>query len=351
MSLKLIEGWDHMSAYIQLMQAKSWVEVKNTGAGSVTLVQGRINGQGMRLAHDLSFNFDEELRKVLPSSYTHLYLGFAFSVSKIPLGDFIIARMLSGSTQTFQVYLTSSSNIRIKNSSGTTIATGTSVITADAWHYLEFDILINGASGAIASQVDGSSDIGSTTGNFGSTGLDTIAFAINRTNGNGDTLNDYDDVYISDNSAPNNSMIGDVHVQTLYAASDGTYTSWTPNSGVNHFDRVNEHTVAPFPDNDTTYNYSSTVNAKDSYHYDQLIATTGTVYGVQTNLYCRKTDALLRQLKSLVRSGGSDFLGSAVSLAASYVDFTEIREVDPATAAAWTISGVNNAQWGVDLFT
>jgi hypothetical protein len=151
--------------------------------------------------------------------------------------------------------------------------------------------------------------------------------------------------------APTNTYLGDCHVETLMPNADGTHSDWTPLSGSVHFTEVNERTGV-YPDDDTTYVEASVVNNQDSYQYDDLSITAGTVYGVQTNLYARKVDTNLRQLKAITVSGGTTYVGSSLfTLANGYVDGTEIQETDPNTSAAWSVSGVNAAEFGAKVVT
>jgi hypothetical protein len=71
---------------------------------------------------------------------------------------------------------------------------------------------------------------------------------------------------------------------------------------------------------------------------------------VQISAYATKTDAAARNLAIVTRSGGSDFDGSDVALALgtnAYVQ--QLRETDPATAAAWAIAAVNAAEFGAKV--
>lgn len=364
MTLKLIEGFDHFSS-AALAALKSWTIADAGGVGTTTFTfgptqAGRVNGYAVKISYDLNASSAATFQKSLPSSYTSLVEGFAFQLNGLPnLGQtFTLATLQAGVTQTCRVILNANGTISIKNSGGTTVATGTFVCTASTWIFVEVKLLVNGASGSVATQVNGAADIAATTGNFGSTAIDTVKFCPdNKSNTTVSQITTaiIDDIYVLDTSAPpHDDFLGDVHVETIYPISDGANTAWTPNSGTNHFDRVNEHTAAPFPDGDTTYVSSATLNAKDSYGYSSLALLAGTVFAVQTNLFARKDDAAVRQLQALVRSSvdsANHLSGSNFTLSTTYVDGTFIWETDPGDGGAWTIARVNAAEFGVDIST
>src|SRR6202035_3286992 len=57
-----------------------------------------------------------------------------------------------------------------------------------------------------------------------------------------------------------------VLVEPFFPASDGSSLDWTPSTGTDHYAMVNE----VIADMDTTYNSSSTLDAVDSYVWQQL---------------------------------------------------------------------------------
>jgi hypothetical protein len=105
------------------------------------------------------------------------------------------------------------------------------------------------------------------------------------------TFTYYDDFYVCDTSgsAPRNTFLGPVtKVETLYPQTDGvaagSNAGLTPSTGTDHGALVDET-----PPNQTDYNSSATVGAKDTYNYPSM-ALTGVILGIQTNLYCQKSD-------------------------------------------------------------
>jgi hypothetical protein len=63
-------------------------------------------------------------------------------------------------------------------------------------------------------------------------------------------------------------------------------------------------------------------------------------------MYCRKDDAGSADLYSVIRTGGTDYVGSGISLPNTYTFHTDILETNPDTAVAWTVADINNIEGG-----
>lgn len=331
MAVQIVEGFDHMIA--ALVAAKGWSQ------NPTSVVAGRFAGQAARLAAGT-------MAKALPSPVSELHVGFAFRYTTATTTDICVLRD-AGSVNEFRIggLLSSGAMIlRLLNSAGTVIATGTSVIPASTWVYIEAHAKIAGASGVGGLHLNGAVEIADTTGNFGSNNIASFGFV-------GAGVSDIDDVYLLDTTgaAPRNSYLGDVRVETLYPSADGTHTQFTPNSGTAHFSRVNEHT-GTFPDGDTTYVADATVGDIDSYGVDDLSFSAGTIFAVQTNIYARKDDVAARQIADVVRQGGSDTVGATKTIGATYAFYSQLRNQDPA-AADWSIANVNADEFGVKVIS
>jgi hypothetical protein len=358
-AIKLIEGFDHYSSAV-LAALKSWtITPGGTTAPGVSYIPGRVTGQAVRVGYGTSASGSAPYVKFLPAAQSTITFGFAWQIdSHLPTGaSIILARLRNGTNRTCDIRIAISGKIEVTNAAGTLVATGTAVCTAGAWFYVEVKIVVNGASGTCQSQLNGAADIGSTTGNFGAAGVnvDNIMLFPDTIQAGATTIQNsiwIDDVYVTDTlGGVNTGFLGDVHVETLYPSADGHYQMWTPNTGSAHFSLVNEHTTPPFPDEDTTYVYDNVLNDIDSYLMDDLSILSGTIFGVQTNLWSRKDDAVLRTIAPLWRLSGVDYVGANIVLATSYVDGTQIYDTSPATAAAWTITELNAAELGAKVTT
>lgn len=215
------------------------------------------------------------------------------------------------------------------------------------YHY-QFKTTISDTVGDVTIKVNGISVItltGIDTRNAGNSTADRVSILGGIIGGNVGTNVDVDDVVIFDGTGTvNNSFTGDVRVQALLPSGAGTTTQWTPLSGAN-YTNVDE----AIANGDTDYNSSATATQKDTYAYGDLTPTAGTVLGVQWQDYSRKDDAGSRSVVPVYRTGGADFDGGVIAIGDTYSVHREIKELNPNTAAAWTIAEINAAEFGVKL--
>jgi hypothetical protein len=226
---------------------------------------------------------------------------------------------------------------------GTVLATSTNSVSSGVWYYLELKVTINSSTGAYELRVDGTSTnwvpaaSGANTGN-----ADAARFYI----WGGKTNSWMDDLYIANGTAPNNDFMGPCKVATLRPAGPGNHSDWTGNGGVN-FANVGE----VVPDGDTTFNQSATANQIDTFVFDELPASSGSVYAVQHSILAKKDAGAARTIAPLQRSGGTDYAGGTQSLTTSYAFVREVLDVNPADSAAWAVSDVNDAEFGYKLIS
>lgn len=356
MTLKLTEGFDSVST-VTLLTADGWVVTQTatntTAVGTLVMSTGRL-GTGncfvITTADSGSSNGQTYAQKSLPAAYTGFVVGFAFKPTNTPLADSEILTFLAGSTHAVAIVFTTTNKLVAKNSGGTTVATTTSTFTNGSWYYVEFKVVIAGASGSVACDVNGSADFTATTGNFGSTGVDGIRLGWSdaaSVTGNSKAFS-IDDLYVLDTSAtPHNDFLGDIAIETIFPSAAGAHTQWTPDSGSNYA-RVNEHT-GTYPDGNTSFVSTQTTGNRDSYTFGDLTILSGTVYGVRTKAYARKDNSGTRTFAISTRPGTTDNDGTTQTLGTSFQFFSEIAETNPDTAAAWTVSQVNATEFGIKL--
>lgn len=348
------------------MLSKNWTWQAQEFTWTPQFAGGRVIGHSFHMNANISRETGYGLfAKTLPASYDHFVCGFAFQAGQMPSlgGTANIFRFWNDTGGTIlTIGVSQTGRIQILNSSGTMIAqSALGLWTANAWHFIEIKVVINGASSTVELYLNNAQVITSTTVSLGTVPVSEIGPYATVGNGSTDWVWDptgdadnnlyYDDLYLLDTlTSPNNNFLGDCHVETVFPKAAGNYTQWTPLSGTN-WSNVDDK-AGTYPDDDTTHVYTHTLNAIDSYDMDDLAIISGTVLGLQTNVYARKYDALLRQLKTIVRQGGTDYLNANPhTLAVGWIDGTDIYDQDPSTSAAWTVAGVNSAEFGQKLVT
>lgn len=219
----------------------------------------------------------------------------------------------------------------------------------ESWHYIELGAKIHDTTGWVELRQDGVT-IGRFDGdtrNGGTDGLiDLVAFN-QRTNGGSFNI---DDVYIINEQGTHaNTWLGDVRVYPSYPNAPGNYSQLVGSDGnsVDNYLLVDE---AGTPDT-TDYVGSSTDGDQDSYTFQDLPVTVGTIIAVEVRMHAAKDDTGTKQIRSLTRRAGTDSFGADKVLAAIplYQTHTEILELDPITGAAWTISNFNATEFGVEV--
>ena len=226
---------------------------------------------------------------------------------------------------------------------GTKIITKSSGIAAGNWYYVEFRLTLNDTGGTATMWVDGA-QAGTFTGDTRQSGTQTI---YNRLYiGSDDGWGGYiDDVYVvsADATAPNTNL-GDSRVTTLFPNGNGTTSGGTGSDGnsTDNYALVDE----------TTYNSADYVDfpttVKDTYAYSDASLNSGaTIHGIQVASYIAKTDVGSITAKPVVRSGGTEVDGTAVTpTSTTAVEFDEVFVTKPG-GGAWTASTIDAAEFGL----
>jgi hypothetical protein len=328
MSLLFIDGCDY---YTAAQLNRKWTTFEFTP----TIVAGR-NGSG------LYFNANNEaVTKTLSASHSTLIAGFAFKTEA--LGCQFFSFMDSSSTQT-TIQINPTGELEFLRSTsislGVTSGLGLSINT---WYYLELKVTFHDTLGSYEVRLN-------TTPILSASGVNTQATANPTGNGvkyfTNYTPNNmtFDDIYVCDDSgSTNNDFLGDCKVEIIRPTGAGNQTDFTPSTGSNW-----ENVDDAQPDDDSTYNYHAPqgLPGTDLFQMGDLTTISGSVFGIQPIISCRKDDAGSANLYSVIRTGGTDYVGSGISLGDSYIFHTDILETNPDTAVAWTVTDINNIEGG-----
>lgn len=232
--------------------------------------------------------------------------------------------------------------------SGTQIATSAGGVLDGNWHYIEVYAVIHDTTGRLTVKVDGNTVIdftGDTRNGGSSTNIDAIRFRTGKYVANNNAIISVDDLYICDaTGTTNNTFLGDVRVQTMLPNAAGSSTQLTPTGSANNWANVSE---VPF--NNSTYNTSATLGHIDLYGLSDLAGTTMTIRGLQTVAHMQKSDSGTANARVALKSGASVYYDATRSLGTSPLAYTQLRETDPATSAAWTVSGANSLEAGMEV--
>ena len=341
MALEFIDGFDH---YTQTgMMARKWSASSpfDSGAGFVT---GRFGaGNAFKLHWNTSVPF------VNVGSLATRIVGFAANFQGANQNYQVFAFRDSGTVQV-DLRMTTTGALQVTRN-GTVLATTSNTISAGQWYYVEFQVTINSSAGSFTLQITTPGGIASTwasgsgvnTQSTGNASTNEIAF-IGYANNSNDTY--IDDLYcLNTSGSVNNTFLGDSRIVTNLPNADGASTQWTPSTGSTHYNLVNEAN----PNDDTNYVNSATAGQLDLYKYPS-ISISGAIAGVQITMCARKDDAGARTVSAEYRSaGGTNYAGgSSFNPTPGYLMYRQVYDTDPATGSQWTLSGVNNGQFGVN---
>lgn len=344
MALLFIDGFDHYGTGGATNPATTgkWVVGLDTVNGSTTVVRTGTNS-GV-----FGTSASTIITKQLPASGGAIVGGAWHATSAFPSAvpsDIIQVR--EGTTVHMTVGITAGGLLTVKR--GTTVlATGTTVLSLNSWYYIELKTIIHDVNGSYEVRINGVTEAALTnagpvdTQNTGTGQWDRIQIA---SLGSGTNANYIDDFYVCDTSgaAPRNTFLGTVKVETLLPqAGNGTNTELTPSTGTDHGALVDEATP-----NTTDYNSSATVGQKDTYNYPPMTLT-GTIYGIQTNLYVQKSDAAARSVCAVVRHGGVDTDGVNVNPLTTFNYFSEMWQQKP-DASEWTTADIAAIEVGMKV--
>jgi hypothetical protein len=302
----------------------------------------------------LRFTAQADLIKGLAFAASTGYTGFAFMLESVGSSPSTNVRLFSFDSPTGkQVYYRRwpDGSIRAYNDD-TDLEIGTSapgVVQQDVWYYFEPMVTVHPSAGVIAARLNGATLFSNAGVNTRGQSDNTLS-AIHWENPNNHNFR-IDDIYANDDvgAAPNNSFWGDTHVERLRPAAAGALQQFSLVGAASHWQAVDD---GDSPDGDTSYIWGVAAGLIDTELFMGTGLPAGTIYSMMISPYARKTDSGVRTLRSIIRRSGSNFGGPSRSpSAASYAYLPDIRALDPSTGVAWTIAGVNAAEYGAEILT
>ena len=269
-----------------------------------------------------------------------LVVGVAFRTSAIAISTREFLWLYEGTNKGINLRINSDGTISVYLDA-VLIDTSVSQLSIDTWYYLELKVLTHNSAGTYEVRIDNADWISGT-------GVDTqpsgnsyhTAVRLGAIFGG---AAQYDDLYVLDGSgSENNDFLGNRQVVPLRPNGDGDTNDWTPSTG-NNYENVDEVQR----DDDTTYNETSTANDVDLYDYADSVGL-ATINGVMITTCVRVTTGSM-DMKTLIKSGATTDESSPVTITQqTYQSKTYLSEQDPNTAAAWTPTNLNAAQFGIE---
>ena len=220
----------------------------------------------------------------------------------------------------------------------------------DEWYYVECKVKVdNSPNGSFEIKVNGTtvlSQTGVDTAYRSTTGSDRVVL---RGICNGPTRYMWmDDIYVCDDSGTlNNDFLGPIVVRNISPDADGDDAQWTLSSGASGYPLVNETSPA---DDDSDYIEDTTTGNRSIFTMSNVPSGQTGIVGVQQWTDCRITDATNYTLKQTIKQNGTLYPSTGKTISnQSFAQYYDILETDPDTGVAWTESGLNAIQSGVEV--
>lgn len=359
MAYQFADGFDNYNTGTTLSAGYPWDTI--SGTATVLTTDQRFVAPGSLTSGCVSIPQNNYIRKNLSGTPATLIIGFGFKLTALPAanpndiltlwdgGNFqgSLAVTANGALQWYRGNGSAPGGGGIALSVAVGSATPNGTIAANTWYGIALKVKIDPAVGFVQLYINGS-----TTAAINSTGLNTRGTANSQATqlSLGNTANagfntvKYDDFYCLDTSGTflTDLLGADARIITKLPASAGSYTNWTPNGLGSNFQNV-----AVTPPSTSDYNANNVATTKDS--YTMQFASLGVApFAVISRASMERDDAGPHTPSLFVRSGSTDGAGVVTpALSASYAFYDAVFQNDPATNAAWTALGADNAQAGV----
>lgn len=349
MSLLFIDGFDHYTTPTQKWSAVS-------GTTYVTIVSGSRRGSGggyLDINGSSAITTSEWASKVItPSPSNTVIIGAAVYINTVWGSTNTRANLFSvasagGTSQcTVAINRTGTLTILRGSVSGTSIYDGGVGVNFNTWFYIECKFVIGTAtSGSCEIRINGSpvSYVNLTGVNTQAAADSSIGSILVGPNRNASARISYDDLYVCDTSgSTQNTFLGDIRIDTVFPAGDGTYTQGVPSTGTSHYQLIDEA-----PPSTTDYVTLTGVGTKDSYSVQSLPSLSSQViHGIQVNSHAAK-DSGTTTAAAFVKSGSTELESTAFAVPAAAGYNSAVFVTDPNTSSSWTQSSFNAAEIGL----
>ena len=311
---------------------------------------GRLGGKGVRCSDETTLFGLTQLTKTISSGATRV-IGFALNLfTGYPASErvFLVLREDSTTHLTFTIAATGAIKVYRGTSSGTLLGTTGASLPASGFPHVEIKATINDSTGAVQIWFNGTGDgttnrvlnlSGIDTRNGGTSGvIDNFRFWYD---GSGTTTSLKS--YLADLFVHEDTQQGDWRWEALSANADGDSSQFVGSDG----NSTNNYLLVTKTNPDvTTYVDEDTAGQKDLYNFANLSVSSANIGCVIVRTYAQKTDAGTCTFTHTVKSSSTTADSSTLSPGTAATFQNTLWHTDPATSAAWTVSGVNAMQAG-----
>lgn len=279
---------------------RAWLEELPEGAGSSESIHVKSTGNAMI--------YHWEIR---PNGSIQLYRGTTFS-GRTLVADSVAPVILAGAWNHLEMWI--------------------DTVTGEYWFYKEgFEI-------AALTDTDGSPP---------STVIGIVGFAHGQP-GSGTTQPDFDikDLILADDNGTQNNTPGDIGPVALYTIPmvQDVSGAWVPSSGVDMYAMVDDTSPADVD----SISADDTLPAAAVMEMDDLPDDIVSIRAVQMFARMRKSDGGDATVQMSLVSNAVEDNGTDRTITTAYTYYHDISELDPDTAAPWTPTAFNAADFKID---
>lgn len=268
----------------------------------------------------------------------------------------ILFQVMDGSTVHGELRASSgatadSATLRYVRGDGTELGSASVSISSNTWYNISLKLTIDDSAGAVDLEIDETNVLSLSsvdTRNGGNASMDgcRLYWGLNDA---GDALI-FDNFYVLDTTgSSSNDFLGSCQIEHLTPNSDAS-VQWSRSTGSTNESVVDDS----FALNETDYVETSTVGHKDLYGFGSLsgLAGVSTINAVSVGINAFNTNAATpRTIKTVLKSGTTEESGSDYTLPSNtnQIEINSVWNTDPDTSAAWTESGVNALEMGMEF--
>lgn len=255
----------------------------------------------------------------------------------------------SGTTQHVTLLVTAAGALRVRRGGGggTILATSADgLINPGVWYYIELAARLHDSTGEVIVRLNNTEVINATGLDTKNAGTGTTFHAVDW--GRFGTTAHFTDIYIANEAGSiNNDFLGDMRVHTLLPDTEGALIEWTPSTGTDNSDTIDDGTAPP---NTTDFNSSDVDGDIDRFNMETLgVDGASTVHGIQVTTYASKDDAGARSLRHNILSDASIATGDDHVMSTTWLTPASMFEIDPDGSVAWTPAQVEAAEIGYEV--
>jgi hypothetical protein len=314
-----------------------------TTVGTMAFETGRITGRALTIN---SFDDDYYHHLTAPTTATW-YIGLGVKATSPPSSDsvLIFTRNTDGGEE-IRVYLAVGGTMQVRRS-GTLLGTTTNSVNFGTWNHIVLKVFQNNTTGTVEFWLNGTKEIDLTNVDT----LNTVASLqyVHIAAVSASLPIAIDDLYIGDDSGTDmTDQQGDCVIEMLTPNANGTTNNFTASPAVSNYLNVDDGSA---PDDDTTYNHSSTATHKELYACSNITGNVDTIHAVQVRAYARKEDAGNRQINLICRNNVTEVDSGQKGLTTTYGYKSHIYENDPDGGGNWTEADVNAMEVGLEIGT